>query len=96
MNDLYERVIKAKKIWRQSLTDGKRVFWIAVPIEVEYWRIDGKLEECLPPEASRLIEAAIEKEYPGWFHRILKGGKHEEGCPACKRKKRLTKKKSSI
>ncbi len=84
--------LKFKKIWRQTLSDGKRTFRIVVPVELEYWLIDGKLEEVIPPEASRLIEEAIEEAYPGWFHRILKGGKHEKNCPACKRKrKRLPK-----
>ena len=90
-----ERIVTSTKIWRQSLTDGKKIFTVTVPVTVEHWWIDGMLEEVLPPESYRKIDTAIEKAYPGWFHRILKGGKHEKDCPACKRK-RLTKKKSSI
>lgn len=88
-----------KKIHRQTLTDGKRVFTVVVPVEVDYFLIDGKWEEAYRSEESQKIEFAIELQYPGWFHRCFpdRHGNRKvpkEDCPACQR--RLTKQKSLV
>lgn len=83
-------VMSEKKIFRQTLDEGKSV---EVPVIVEYWWIDGKLEEVFPPEAQKKIDAAIRAADPTWFHTCYENPKQH--CRACARKlaKRLTKRK---
>jgi hypothetical protein len=81
------------------LTDGKRTFTVVVPVEVEYWLIDGKWEETISCTEWQKIEFAIELQYPGWFHRCYpdRNGNRKVSkadCPACQR--RLTKQKSLV
>jgi hypothetical protein len=75
-----------KKIHRQTLTDGKRTFTVVVPVNVEYWQINGQMEEVMPCEEMAKIERAIETQYPGWYHRCGFDKKNKKECPACQRK----------
>lgn len=74
---------EVKGFWRIELKD----------FEVEW--LDG--EVYFPSTSMRRIERAVEKAYPGWYHRIVKG-KHLKNCMACKEKelRKNLKHKSSI
>lgn len=57
---------------------------VIVPITVEFMRIDDKYEEVVSAKEWQKVERAVERAWPGWYHRILKGGKHAANCKACK------------
>lgn len=70
---------------RFTLTDEfGYTFSVAVPVTVtEFW-MDGQWEPTLNGEEMRKVEAAVEKAYPGWYHRCYDNP--EGPCPACQRK----------
>lgn len=74
------------KVHRQTLTAGSRSVKVVVPIFVDLFLVDGKWEETVSASEWRKVELAIERAWPGWFHRF-KDGQHSKDCPACKRKK---------
>ena len=88
MNQIKQRKI----IYKQTLDDGLgKIIKIAVPIVAEFWKHNGKWEIVYPLAACRVIEAAIEKAYPGWHHTCwdpaeVKNTKElRDNCPACQR-----------
>lgn len=82
-------------VHRQVLTDEFGYsFEIAVPVTVTDFWMDGQWEETINAAEFRKVEEAIEKRYPGWYHRCYpdRNGKRKvskEDCPACRRKKSL-------
>jgi hypothetical protein len=50
-----------------TLSNGVTIF---IPdLEVEYWEIDGKEEQCLGPVSCRKIDDAISHLFPDYFRR---------------------------
>lgn len=41
--------------------------------------------EGFPASESRRFERAVEKVFPGWYHRFTKKGKHRKDCISCRR-----------
>ena len=41
--------------------------------------------EGFPASECRRFERAVEKVFPGWYHRFTKTGKHRKNCISCKR-----------
>jgi hypothetical protein len=95
-----------KTVYRHRLNDGLgKKFRIHVTIWVEDLFHDGEWHEVMSGDACRKIETAVEKKYPGWYHRCYNIPSHKMvalkkvDCPACKRLaevKRLTSIKSLI
>ena len=59
-------------------------------IEVHMFKVDHggrngpQWEECWPSKSLQRIERAIERAEPGYYHKILKNGKHDKrSCPRC-------------
>jgi len=62
---------EVKGFWRIELKN----------LEVDY--MDG--EVYFSTKTMRRIERAVEKAYPGWYHRV-KNGRCQKNCRACKEK----------
>jgi hypothetical protein len=41
--------------------------------------------EGFPASECRRFERAVEKVFPGWYHRFTKKGKHRKNCVSCRR-----------
>lgn len=50
-------------------------------VKVHVWNND----EAIPASSCRRIERAVEKIFPGWYHRFTKKGKHRKDCISCRR-----------
>jgi hypothetical protein len=50
-------------------------------VKVHVWD-DG---EAFPATECRRFERAVEKVFPGWYHRFTKTGKHRKNCVSCRR-----------
>ena len=70
-------------VYTQELANGKTI--VVRNVKVNLMLIDGKWEETWPGDSVRRVERAIERRFPGYFHRF-KDGKHAKNCQACKRK----------
>ena len=56
-----------KIVYDITLSNGVTIF---IPdLEVEYWEIDGKEEQCLGPVSCRKIDDAISHLFPDYFRR---------------------------
>lgn len=54
-------------------------------VKMFMWKLDGKWEEAFPASECRRFERAVEKVFPGWYHRFTKKGKHKKNCVSCRR-----------
>jgi hypothetical protein len=41
--------------------------------------------EGFPASECQRFERAVEKVFPGWYHRFTKTGKHRKNCVSCRR-----------
>lgn len=62
-----------------QVVNGKRITIKNVTVHV--WD-DG---EAFSATECRRFERAVEKVFPGWYHRFTKKGKHRKNCISCRR-----------
>ena len=79
--------MKSKEIvipyYEQILPGGRSV--MVKDVRCTMYLIDGQWEEAFDRNAIRKIEQAVEKAFPGWYHRFNKDGTHQKDCISCKR-----------
>ena len=66
-----------------QVVNGKRI--TIKNVKVAIFKIDGKDEEAFPASEGRRFERAVEKVFPGWYHRFTKTGRHRKNCISCRR-----------
>ena len=70
---VYRQTVNGKVI---SIKNVKLSVWIGP---------DGEEDEGFPASECRRFERAVEKVFPGWYHRFTKKGKHRKDCISCRR-----------